>query len=149
MLQGKSVYIIEDNPTNLAIISSILRRHNANIRYDRWGVDTIARLKHYGIVDLIILDLMFPYGISGYDVFDQVKRIPRFASIPVVAVSAADPQVEMPKARDKGFVGFISKPINHKLFPLQIASIIEGQQVWADDDLASYDLIEQSAQEGE
>jgi CheY-like chemotaxis protein len=142
MLQGKSIYIIEDNPTNLAIISSILRRNNAIIRYDRWGVDTINRLNHYGVVDLIILDLMFPYGISGYDVFDEIKVIPKFANIPIVAVSAADPQVEMPRARDKGFVGFISKPINHKLFASQVASIIEGKQIWADDDLATYDLIE-------
>jgi CheY-like chemotaxis protein len=135
MLTGKTIYIVEDNATNLAIISSILRRHNAQIRYDRWGIETIERLASFGKVDLIILDLMFPRGVTGYDVFDQLKKHPQFANIPVVAVSAADPQVEMPKAKAKGFKGFISKPINHKLFPQQIAALIEGQEIWEDDNL--------------
>ena len=64
MLNGKTIYLIEDNPTNLAIISAILRRNEANVRYDRWGVDTFKRLARSGRVDLIILDLMFPNGVS-------------------------------------------------------------------------------------
>lgn len=136
MLEGKNIFIVEDNATNLAIISAILRRYGANARYDRWGVETIERIRRSGKVDLIILDLMFPRGVSGYDVFDQLQQIPELAKIPVVAVSAADPHVEMPKARAKGFMGFISKPINHKLFPQQMAAIINGTKIWSDDDLA-------------
>lgn len=137
MLTGKTIYIVEDNATNLAIISAILRRYHAYIRYDRWGVEAVERLASYGKVDLIILDLMFPRGVTGYDVYDQLQQYPQLTSIPVVAVSAADPQVEMPKARAKGFKGFISKPINHKIFPQQIATLIDGGEIWDDEPFPS------------
>jgi CheY-like chemotaxis protein len=146
MLQGKTIYLIEDNPANLAIISSILRRSNATVRYDRWGIDTIKRLNQFGTVDLIILDQMFPHGVSGYDIFDRIKETPAFANIPIVAVSAADPDHEMPKAKAKGFSGFISKPINHRMFPGQMLSMIQGEQVWADDDMSLYGYIKTSSQ---
>jgi len=48
-----------------------------------------------------------------------------------VAVSAMDPSVAIPQARQKGFSGFIAKPIDNRLFPQQIAQIIEGEQVWS------------------
>ena len=140
MLNGKTIYLIEDNPTNLAIISAILRRNEANVRYDRWGVDTFKRLARSGRVDLIILDLMFPNGVSGYELFDQIKALPGFANTPIVAVSAADSQVEMPKAKARGFMGYISKPINNKVFPRQIAAVIAGKQVWEDSDLSMYNI---------
>ena len=72
--------------------------------------------------------------------FDQIKALPGFANTPIVAVSAADSQVEMPKAKARGFMGYISKPINHKVFPRQIAAVIAGKQVWEDSDLSMYNI---------
>lgn len=81
-------------------------------------------------IDLILLDLMFPNHISGYDIFDRIRENPTFAHIPIVAISAADPALEMSKARAKGFSGFIGKPINLLQFPQQIVQLLEGEQVW-------------------
>jgi len=69
-------------------------------------------------------------NVSGYDIFDELKRTPELASIPIVAVSASDPTIEIPKAKAKGFTGFIGKPISPRLFPSQIASSINREPVW-------------------
>jgi CheY-like chemotaxis protein len=53
-----------------------------------------------------------------------------FDSVPVIAVSALDPTVEIPKARAKGFAGFISKPLKLLYFAEQIASVTTGVKVW-------------------
>ena len=81
-------------------------------------------------VDLIMLDLMLPRGVTGYEVFDAIRREPEFGHIPIAAVSAADPSVEMPKTREKGFAGFISKPISLRFFPNQVTELLKGGNVW-------------------
>jgi len=81
-------------------------------------------------VDLIILDLMLHNGISGYDIFDQIRAVPTYDAVPIVAVSAAEPAIALPKTQRQGFSGFISKPIDDTLFPKQVAQLLAGEQVW-------------------
>ncbi len=130
-LKGKRIFYVEDDVRNKAIAQLILEQAGVLFAFERWGNEnTIAKLRAFMPVDLIMLDLMLAHQVSGYDVFEAIRREPEFGHIPIVAVSAADPSVEIPKARDKGFAGFIGKPISLRLFPQQIAELINGGQVW-------------------
>lgn len=131
ILKDKRIFITEDNIFNRSIMEFILEREGAQIAFERWGTDTISRLKKFAPVDLIILDLMFPRGVTGFDVFDNIRVYPEFATIPIIAVSAKDPDSAVPECKSKGFSGFISKPINHMIFAQQIVTLIEGEQVWS------------------
>lgn len=133
LLQGKRIFIVEDNAHNRVIFTTILRMHGAVIEFDRWGRDTLMRL--HGLhgfqrVDLIILDLMLPNGHSGYEIFDQLRLCADFNQTPILAVSAAEPSLAIPKTKQKGFAGFIAKPIDDELFPRQVAMSIAGEPVW-------------------
>jgi DNA-binding response OmpR family regulator len=81
-------------------------------------------------IDIILLDLMFPRGITGYDIFREIRSYSEFDSIPIVAVSAADATVAIPKAQEMGFSGFIAKPIDFYRFSVQIEHILDKQEVW-------------------
>ena len=129
-LDRKRIFIVEDNASNRAIVQTILERQGAIIAFDRWGRDTCKRLHDFAPVDLVILDLMFPNNITGYDIFDSIRKITEFALVPVVAVSAADPSEAIPTAQAKGFAGFISKPIDFMRFSQQIAEILDGNELW-------------------
>lgn len=129
-LQGKRIFIVEDDLTNMAVYAATLKRSGALIIQDFWNADTVRMLKQHLPVDLIVLDLMLRKEVSGYDIFDAIKREADLAHIPVVAVSAADPSIEMPRARQRGFTGFISKPISVADFTHQVAHLIAGEQVW-------------------
>ena len=129
-LEGKRIFIVEDNATNRAIIQTILERHGVTIGFDRWGKDTCKRLHEFAPVDLVILDLMFPNNITGYDIFDSIRQLSQFRHVPVVAVSAADPSEAIPTAQARGFAGFISKPIDFVRFCHQIAEILDGNELW-------------------
>ncbi len=130
-LQDIKIFYVEDDPKNRTIVQFILESVGAKMEFDKWGIpETMAmKLQRYH-PDLILLDLMFPNQTSGYDVFDAIRRYPQFATIPIVAISAADPNIEIPKAREKGFSGFIAKPLDIRLFPQQIASVLKGENVW-------------------
>jgi CheY-like chemotaxis protein len=130
LLKDKRIMIIEDDILNMAVYSVGFKQSGAKVIQDPFNTNTISLIKNQLPIDIIILDLMLRYNVSGYDIFDQLQAEPELRSIPVVAVSAADPAIEIPKAKEKGFHGFISKPIDPFKLIEQIAACINGEQVW-------------------
>ncbi len=130
MLKGKNIFIVEDNAMNRVIYNIILTKAGCQkIEFDRWGRNTLKKLKQ-DQYDLIILDLMLPQGNSGYTIFEEIRQIPEYASIPIVAVSASEPAISIPRVQNLGFNGFIAKPLDKELFPEQLSQLLEGKNIW-------------------
>lgn len=129
-LKGKHIFIIEDNPTNMAVNAVTLKRTGAKITQDMWNTNPVDMLRQRLPVDVVLLDLMLKHNVSGYDVFKEIQADPELAHIPVIIVSAADPTVEIPKAQALGLAGYIGKPIQPRIFPQQIADCMNGKPVW-------------------
>ena len=130
LLKGKKIFIVEDNLSNKAIMQMLLEQDGAKVAFDRWGAEALAKLLAALPLDLILLDLMLPGHLTGYDICQQIRRIETFRDIPIVAVSAADASTAIPKAQEMGFSGFISKPIDFLRFTKQIKTIVDGTPVW-------------------
>ena len=130
ILKDKHIFIVEDNAQNRVVFQVILTQWGASVVFERSGRFAVSRLQNTLDVDLVILDLMLPDHTSGFDLYDELRTLPHLQGVPIVAVSAMDPAVAIPTARARGFSGFIAKPIDKSLFPKQIASLIEGEQVW-------------------
>ena len=130
IFQGKRVFIIEDNLSNLAVFATMLRKEGAIMIQDPWNYGIASRLIQNLPVDLILLDLMLRNGRSGYDVFDELQQHPQLKDIPVVVISALDGEVEIPKAKEKGFAGFIGKPVRAYSLARQLEPILRGETVW-------------------
>lgn len=129
LLEGKRIFVFEDDAMNLAVIRVPLKREGATVYFDRWGKNATEALLKSLPLDIILLDLMYPDGTTGYDIFKEIHNVPEFQGIPIVVVTAADPDREMPIAQELGLTGFISKPINSR-FPKYIAQAISGKPVW-------------------
>ncbi len=129
-LQNKRVFILEDNLENKAIAQMLLEYAGAQVIVDRWGTETLPRLKKSTPIDVILLDLMLPGQITGYDIFTQIRQDHEFDDVPIIAVSAADVSTAVPKAQELGFSGFISKPIDFRFFAQQIKRVIDGERIW-------------------
>lgn len=135
-LKGKRILIVEDNTLNRVVYQITLGVQGAYLDFDRWGREAVDRLKRSRNWDLIILDLMLHGGISGFDIFQAIRTMPEYDHLPIIAVSASEPAIAMPKARELGFSGFISKPVDEAYFSDQIARVIAGEQIWHDGSLA-------------
>jgi len=129
-LTGKRIFIVEDDVVNMAVFATVLKQSGATVVQDPWNSQTIHLILRQMPVDIILLDLMLRHGVSGYEIYDQLRLTPELAEIPVVAVSASDPVAGIQKAREKGFAGFISKPIRLNEFADQIADILNGEELW-------------------
>ncbi len=130
LLSDKRIFIVEDNLINSIIVEKLLQQHGATVHLDRWGMDAVNSLRAFAPIHLILLDLMLSNRWSGFDVFNQIRSYQEFADVPIVAVSAADAATAIPETQERGFFGFIGKPIDFKLFPTQIARILAGEHLW-------------------
>lgn len=130
ILKGKRIFVVEDNLQNRIIFQKILASSGASVEFERWGKDAAKELQYMKNVDLIILDLMLHGGVSGYDIFNELRALPEFDDIPIIAVSASEPAFAIPQTRKMGFSGFIGKPISKQLFPQQLNQILNGEEVW-------------------
>jgi CheY-like chemotaxis protein len=131
LLKGRRIFIVEDDIQNRAVMQILLERQGAYIYFERWGQDALNKLIRFSPVDVILLDLMLPNKISGYDIFTQIHAHPGFVSTPVIAVSATDSSEAIPKLREQGFSGFIPKPLQLDVFASQIKKVLDGSSTWA------------------
>lgn len=129
-IRQKRIFVVDDQPDNIAVIKLLLEQYGAIVWFDRWGDKIKARLEEFAPVDLILLDLMYPGGLTGYDFFRQIRAFEGMESVPIAAVSASNPTSAISLTREAGFSGFIAKPIDYDRFPSQVEALIRGEQVW-------------------
>lgn len=129
-LHKKRIFLVEDNIGNQTIAKTLLESHGAIVATHRTGQNVVKHLEQFCPVDLIIVDLMLPDGVTGYDIFTAIRNHSQFDDVPIIAMSVSDRSTTVPQAKKRGFSGFISKPIKFQEFPEQIAQVISGQAIW-------------------
>jgi two-component system cell cycle response regulator DivK len=130
-LRDVCVLIVEDNVRNYALLARLLSF--VGVKQTEWkrsgwhvlefAQDTMAQ------VDLILLDIHLPEE-DGYEVLARIREDEHFRATRVVAISADVSSVNLNRAKEAGFDGFLAKPINVDLFPDQIRRILKGEPVW-------------------
>jgi len=104
----RKVLVIDDNPTNLALLKVYLRRMGLIpllAGKPALGMDMAFR-EH---PDLILLDVMMP-DIDGYEICRRLKADARTADIPVIFVSARSESEDIIAGLELGAVDYITKP---------------------------------------
>ncbi len=132
ILEGKRIVYIEDDMRNRTLTDMILSAEGARLWFERWGLPATALttvINHLPL-DMILLDLMFPNGYTGYDIFAELRMVPELDEVPIVMVSASDAAIEIPRAKAAGLSAYIPKPIDAEIFPAQLKAIMEGDTMW-------------------
>jgi CheY-like chemotaxis protein len=130
ILEGKCIFIVEDDVVNLSVFTASLNISGARVERNVLGYDIVSHILECQPVDLILLDIMLRHGINGYDVYDKIRNAQALRHIPVVAITSLDPEEEIPKAKVKGFNGFIGKPIDVCDFPNHLGRVLNGERIW-------------------
>lgn len=124
------VLVVEDNVPNFVLIARLLAYlgvQRCEWKTTGWGVVDFANTMPR--VDLILMDLRLPHE-DGYEALRQIRANPRLRDTLVVVVTAQASAAEMQKAREAGFDGFLSKPLDADRFPEQIQKILQGDRIW-------------------
>ena len=119
--------IIDDNVKNINVLVRLLASEGVNSTQviNPNNIDGI--LKGMTGFDVVFLDLEMP-DIDGYDMLTKLRADRRFQSTPIIAYTVHVSEIKV--AHDKGFDGFIGKPLDPDKFPDQLARILNGEPVW-------------------
>jgi CheY-like chemotaxis protein len=77
--------------------------------------------------DLILMDIALP-GMDGLTLTRLLKGNARTRPIPVAALTAFAMKGDEQKAYAAGCIGYITKPIDTRRFPEQVAGLLAGAE---------------------
>jgi DNA-binding response OmpR family regulator len=107
-VSGKTILIIDDDAFIRRPLEFILREEGFEPVTAVDGEDGLAKIRE-SRPDLVFLDVMMP-GLDGFAVCAKVKADPRFASLPVILLSAKGQEGDRARGMAAGATDFMSKP---------------------------------------
>ncbi|OGP09460.1 MAG: hypothetical protein A2048_07735 [Deltaproteobacteria bacterium GWA2_45_12] len=122
------VLVVDDNPTNVELISVQLKPFNYAITKCYGGEDALECVKK-DPPDIILLDLMMP-RMSGYEVCRLLKSNPETQFIPIIIVTALKEIDDKIKAIELGSDDFLMKPYNKLELISRVKSLIRVKQLY-------------------
>lgn len=120
-----TIVIVEDQPDNLKLLTTLLTIKGHQVVGLPNG-DRLADVvrQHQPAPDLVLLDIQLP-GRDGYALLEELKGLPE-RSCKVVALTAHALEEDRARASAAGFDGYITKPIDVRTFPAEVARYLGG-----------------------
>jgi len=119
---GKNIFVIEDEPDMLDLLTFILSEEGFNIYPFKNGEDALLDI-NLKQADLVLLDLMLP-KMNGYEVCKKLKNMPNTANIPIIMLSSRSDDFDILLGLDTGCDDYITKPFNEKILLAKIKAIL-------------------------
>jgi two-component system, cell cycle response regulator DivK len=116
------IVLIEDNETNLDLMSFLLRAFGHETIESRSGEEGLALIAREA-PDLVLCDLDLP-GIDGYEVIQRLRAEKGLDRTPAIAVTAYAMAGDRERALRAGFDGYIPKPIFPETFVQQVEGFV-------------------------
>jgi hypothetical protein len=121
-LANKTVLIVDDDIRNIFALTSLLEQHKVKTRYAENGKTAIEMLEATSNIDVVLMDVMMP-DMDGYETMRAIRRIPRFHSLPIVALTAKAMKGDREKCIEAGASDYIAKPVD-------IPQLLSMLRVW-------------------
>jgi len=116
------ILVVDDTPINVKLLADVLAVKGFAVATAASGEEALAKVAA-DPPDLVLLDVMMP-GLSGYDVCRRLRALPQSALLPVLLVTALDPEHERVKGIEAGADDFLSKPINQAELFARVRSLL-------------------------
>jgi twitching motility two-component system response regulator PilH len=104
------ILIVDDSPTEIRKISSILESNNHEVITADNGADGVA-VARAEQPDLILMDVVMP-GLNGFQATRQLTRAAETADIPVIIVTTKDQETDRVWGTRQGAKGYLVKPVS-------------------------------------
>jgi HAMP domain-containing protein/signal transduction histidine kinase/CheY-like chemotaxis protein len=128
-LVGKKVLVVDDDVRNIFALTSLLEDHSLDVYHAENGRAGIELLKKTPDIDLVLMDIMMP-EMDGYETMKAIREIPRFRSLPIIALTAKAMKGDRAKCIEAGASDYITKPVDlEQLFSVLRVSVNRGPEV--------------------
>jgi len=107
---GARVLLVEDNPLNSDMAVELLGLFGVSVTVASDGVEALRRLDE-AVPDLVFMDMQMPV-MDGLEATRHLRSQPRFAALPVLAMTANAMAADRQRCFDAGMNDFVPKPID-------------------------------------
>ena len=111
VLQQRRVLIVDDDARNIFALTTLLENHGMEVVSATNGRQAIDILHRSEELNIVLTDIMMP-EMDGYETMREIRRSPRFRTLPILALTAKAMKGDREKCLDAGASDYIAKPVN-------------------------------------
>ncbi|MFF9213148.1 MULTISPECIES: HAMP domain-containing protein [unclassified Streptomyces] len=108
---GQTVLVVDDDARNLFALSGILELHGLRVLHAENGREGIETLLANPDVGLVLMDVMMP-EMDGYAATAEIRGMPQYADLPIIAVTAKAMPGDREKSLASGASDYVTKPVD-------------------------------------
>jgi PAS domain S-box-containing protein len=125
-LKGINVLLVEDNPTNRIVATSMMEPYGIIVTEAENGYEALDKLRSF-TPDLILMDVQMP-GIDGLETTQQIRKKIGL-ELPIIALTANVLLPMQVKCRESGMNDFLGKPYDEGELISKIATMLKLPEV--------------------
>ena len=110
-LAGRKVLLVDDDMRNLFALSKVLRGWGVVVNMAQDGQKALKTLADDEAPELVLMDIMMP-TMDGYETIRAIRAQARFATLPIIALTAKAMRGDREKCLEMGASDYLSKPID-------------------------------------
>jgi CheY-like chemotaxis protein len=118
VFEGRRILLVDDDVRNIFALTSALEQRGAIVEIGRNGREALEKLDSVSDIDLVLMDVMMP-EMDGLEATRRLRQDPRFAKLPVIAVTAKAMKDDQEQCLAAGASDYLAKPVDlDRLFSL-------------------------------
>jgi CheY-like chemotaxis protein len=111
ILRNRKVLVVDDDARNIFALTSLLENHEVEVISTTKGRNAIEIIRNTPDIRLVLMDIMMP-EMDGYETIREIRSMPEFRTLPILALTAKAMKGDREKCLDAGASDYISKPVN-------------------------------------
>lgn len=141
-MKKQTILVVDDEPRLVRLVREILTAVGFDVLSARDGKEALEILA-VEEPDLVLLDIMLPGDMDGYD---ACKRVREFSAVPIIMLTAKTKEVDMLHGFDVGADDYLTKPFRAKELIARVKAVLRrsklpGKQTMMTADLTCGDLV--------
>ena len=122
------ILVVDDIEKNVKLLADLLQVKGYQVATASSGAEALAKVESEK-PSLVLLDVMMP-GMSGYEVCQAIRANPAHGILPIVLVTALDPDKERLKGLEAGADDFLTKPVNTAELLARVRSLLRIKDLY-------------------